>query len=294
MFKRVLISTDLSDGLYRLVNFIPSLAANGIERIVFLHTVPLWEEGRIPREDTEKIDLAKSRLSPALDNVPDGVEVKIEVVTSNKPDETILETAKTHNCDVTILGANIHTLLDEKLFGSTSACISEHTETPLMVLRPQLISTYTCEELSLRCRHLFRYLMIPYDDSKSARYLVQQVEQYALNRNDHSLEKCLLIWVLEEVGLRELRGEELLEQARNTLETIKTQLSKLDLEVNFEVRWGQRLQEITDAALEHDISAIAISTTRKNKLLDWSIPSFSNEVLRCSWHPLIFFPPPRK
>ena len=144
MFKRVLIPTDLSDGLHRLVHFVPNLAASGMEKIIFLHTVPLWEEGMIPREDTEKIELAKSRLSIAGESVPDGVDVKIEVVTSNKPEETILQVAKTHNCDLIILGANIHTLLDQKLFGSTSAQISQQTETPIIVLRPQLISTYTC------------------------------------------------------------------------------------------------------------------------------------------------------
>lgn len=291
MFKRALISTDLADGLHRLVDFVPDLAASGLQQIVFLHTVPLWQEGRIPREDTEKIEQGKSRLSVARGTSE--VDVKVEVFTSNKPHEAILQTAETYQSDIIILGASTHSLLNEKLFGSTSVTVSQQTETPLMVLRPQLISIYTTEELSLRCQHLFRYLMIPYDGGDSADYLVQRVKQYAQDRPRSGLSHCLLIWVVEEGGIRELRKQEELKAARSALESVKTDLSQLDLQVIVEVRQGDAVPAIFDAALEHDIAAIAISSLRHNKLLDWSVPSFSNQLLRRSWHPIVFFPPPR-
>jgi len=292
MFKRALISTDLSDGLHRLVDFVPDLAASGLQQIVFLHAVPLWQEGRIPREDTEKLQSAKSRLSVA--QVPSGVDVKVEVFTSNKPHEAILQTAETYQSDIIILGASTQNLLNEKLFGSTSVTVSQQTETPLMVLRPRLVSIYTTEELSLRCQHLFRYLMIPYDGSDSADYLVQQIKQYAQDRPASGLSHCLLVWVVEEGGIRELRKHEELQHARETLASVKADLSQLDLEVIVEMRQGDPLPEIFNAALEHDIAAIAISSLRHNKLLDWSVPSFSNQLLRSSWHPIVFFPPPRE
>jgi len=290
MFKRALISTDLADGLHRLVDFVPDMAASGLQQIVFLHTVPLWQEGRIPREDTEKIEQAKSRLSAAQGTSE--VDVKVEVFTSNKPHEAILQTAETYQSDIIILGASTQTLLNEKLFGSTSVTVSQQTETPVMVLRPQLVSIYTTEELSLRCQHLFHYLMIPYDGSDSADYLVQQVKQYAQNRPASGLSHCLLIWVVEEGGIRELRKPQELQVARSALESVKADLSQLGLEVIVEVRQGDAQAEIFNAALEYDIAAIAISSLRHNKLLDWSIPSFSNQLLRRSWHPIVFFPPP--
>lgn len=292
MFKRALISTDLADGLHRLVDFVPDLAASGLQQIVFLHTVPLWQEGRIPREDTEKIQSAKSRLSVA--QIPSAVDVKVEVFTSNKPHEAILQTAETYQSDIIILGASTHSLLNEKLFGSTSVALSEQTDRPLMVLRPQLVSIYTTEELSLRCQHLFRYLMIAYDGSDSADYLVQRIKQYARDRPASGLSHCLLIWVVEQGGIRELRKHEDLQHARVALESVEAELSQLDLEVIVEVRQGDPLPEIFNAALEHDIAAIAISSLRQNKLLDWSVPSFCNQLLRRSWHPILFFPPPRE
>ncbi|NEO51139.1 MAG: universal stress protein, partial [Moorea sp. SIO4A3] len=35
MFQHCLICTDFSDGLYRLVEFVPSLAAGGLKKIIF-------------------------------------------------------------------------------------------------------------------------------------------------------------------------------------------------------------------------------------------------------------------
>jgi hypothetical protein len=40
----------------------------------------LWDEGEIPRIDQEAIDKARDRFQERLKNVPEGVEVKIEVI----------------------------------------------------------------------------------------------------------------------------------------------------------------------------------------------------------------------
>lgn len=290
MFKRALISTDLSDGLYRLVDSVPALAQSGLEQVVFTHCVAL--EGIIPKTDNDKIEWAKSRLSVLRPNISDSLEVKGEVVSSVKPHETILEVAKKHRSDVIVMGANIHTLMDEQFFGSTSRSLAEHTDIPIMVLRPQLVSTYTSEELNLRCRYLFRYLMLTYDGSSSAQYLLQRVKDYAQNRPANSLEKLLLVWVVEEGGRRDYKDVDYeLEKAKTELEKVKEDLSDLNLEIEVEVRQGEIIPQIFESALMHDISAIAVSSNRKNKILEWSSPSISNKILRRSWHPIIYFSP---
>lgn len=290
MFKRALISTDLSDGLYRLVNSVPALAQSGLEQIVFTHCVAL--EGMIPKADNEKIEWAKSQLSVLRPNIPDSLEIKGEVVPSVKPHETILEVAKKHHSDLIIMGANIHTLMDEQIFGSTSRSLAEHTDIPIMVLRPQLVSTYTSEELDLRCRYLFRYLMLTYDGSPSAQYLLQRVKDYAKNRPENSLQKLLLVWVVDEGSRREYKDVNYeLEKAHTELEKVKEDLSSLNLEVELEVRQGEIIPQIFESALMHDISAIAVSSNRKNPILEWSSPSVSSQILRRSWHPIIYFSP---
>jgi nucleotide-binding universal stress UspA family protein len=291
MFQRCLICTDFSDGLQRLVDFVPSLAAGGIKQIVFLHSVPLWNEGEIPRVDDQGMNEARDRLAVALQNVPAGVEVRVEVQ-AGQPTEIILKVAKAYQSEIILLGTSNRTLLNEKLFGSTTINLSQRTLMPLMTLRPQLISTYTNEELDLRCQHLFRYLLIPYDSSDAANYVVQQIKHYAQNRPAKSLEQCLLCWAVPEGGRREPKDYQV-KQAQEKLKSVKAELESLNLQVHVEVRQGDPVPEIVAAAQVFDISAIAVSAGKSSRRLEWSVPSFSGEVLRRSWHPVIFFPPPK-
>jgi nucleotide-binding universal stress UspA family protein len=290
MFQRCLICTDFSDGLYRLVEFVPSLAASGIKHIVFLHSVPVWEEGEIPRINQEGIDKARDRFQQQLKNVPEGVEVTIEVP-SGRPIDTIPKVAKHHKIDVILVGMPIRSLLQEKLFGSTSAGLVRACTTPLLSLRSQLISTYTREELDLRCRHLFRYLLIPYDGSNASQYLVQRIKQSVQHQQNRSLEQCMLLWVVGEGGRREVPKDYQIEDARAKLQAVKAELEQLGLQVNAEVRLGNPYEEVLDAALEYDISAIAISSDNLGKLIEWPVRSFAGELMRRSWHPVLFFPP---
>jgi len=292
MFQGCLICTDFSDGLHRLVEFVPSLAAGGIKQIIFLHSVPLWQEGEIPRIDQEAIDKACDRFQDSLKNVPEGVEVKIEVP-SGRPLDTIPKVAKTYKPDVIFAGMPIRSLLQEKLFGSTSAGLVRVCVTPLFTLRPQLICTYTREELDLRCRHLFRYLLIPYDGSDAAQYLVQRVKQYTQNRSNNSLEQCMLLWIVNEGGRREVPKDYQMQEAQEKLDAVKAELEQLGLQVNAEVRLGNPYEEVLDVAMEFDISAIAISSDNMGKLIEWPVRSFAGELMRRSWHPVLFFPPQR-
>lgn len=142
MFQRCLICTDFSDGLDRLAEFVSSLAAGGIEQLIFLDSVPLWEEGEIPRIDQEAIEKAQHRFQERLKTIPDGVEVKVEVP-SGRPVDTIPKVAKTNQVDLIIIGMPIQSLLQEKLFGSTAAGLAKACVTPLLIVRSQLVRTYT-------------------------------------------------------------------------------------------------------------------------------------------------------
>ena len=290
MFQSCLICTDFTDGLYRFVDCVPNLAKCGLKKIVFFHSVPLWEEGEVPRVDDEKMKQAKQRLQKASDNVPDGVEVQVEVI-SGKPLDTIARVLKKHPVDVIMTGTPIRSLLQEKFFGSTSTGLAKLTPQPLNIIRPELITTYTLEELDLRCRHLWRYLLIPYNDSKTARYLIEEIKKYAKDRPENSLKQCMLMSVVDDCGRKSVLAEQRVEEAETKIATVKQELEALDIEVNTLVKIGDPLQEITTAALDYDISAIAIATDYRNSLLQWTVRSFANDVMRSSWFPVLLFSP---
>lgn len=289
MFQRVLICTDFSDGLHRLRHFISSLALAGMKQIVFLHAVPLLERGIIPQVDSEKIEQAQTRFAEAIGESPTDVEVKIEVQ-SGKPVDIILKVAQTYRSQLIILGSQSRSLFTEKLVGSTMATLSRRTPIPLLVLRPQLIYAYTSEELILRCQHLFRSLLLPYNGTQPADYLVQEVKQLAQQQSGRYLQQCNLCWVLEDTGRREIPRKILPQQAEQALSQIKADLEVENLQVEIEVREGYSVTEVLEAAAMGDISAIAVSSGTIGKLQEWLVSSFAAELLRFSWYPILFFP----
>ncbi|MEM7592314.1 MAG: universal stress protein [Cyanobacteria bacterium P01_A01_bin.83] len=290
MFQSCLICTDFTDGLYRFIDCVPSLAQCGLKKIVFFHSVPLWDEGEVPRVDKEKIEQAKQQLQKALDNAPDGVEVQVEVL-SGKPLDTIPRVLKQYDIDVIMTGTPIRSLLKEKFFGSTSTGLAKITSQPLNIIRPELITTYTREELALRCQHLWRYLLVPYNGSKTARYLIEEIKKYASDRPENSLKQCMLMSVVDDCGRTSMLAEQREAEAETNLKEVKQELEALNIEVNTLVKIGDPLQEINAAALDYDISAIAIATDYRNSLLQWTVRSFANDLMRSSWFPVLLFSP---
>jgi nucleotide-binding universal stress UspA family protein len=288
MFRRLIVCTDFSDGLQRLVDFVPSLAIAGVQHLTFLHCVPLNESGAIPRVDQDKMLAARDRLSGAIAQAPAGMDVKV-VVECGRPTDTILKVAKEVHSDLIVVGTPVRGLLAEKIFGSTAIALYDRTPIPILALRPQLISTYTTEELSLRCQHLFRYLMLPYDGSETAKYLIEQIKLH-ISQPNRVLEACYLCWVLDEGDRRGILREPKIQAAQAALTAVKAELISLNLRVETEVLLGSAVSEVLTASLEPDISAIAVCHRAKNQFLKMAVPSFTAELLRQSWHPVIYLP----
>ncbi|MEM8804924.1 MAG: universal stress protein [Cyanobacteria bacterium P01_G01_bin.38] len=289
MFKQALICTDFEDGLQRLVHFVPGLATGGLEQIVFFHNVPLTPDREIPKVDTEKVEAAEQQLSIAQQGVPEGTMVGIEV----QPGRTIaniLESAKANGSDVIFLGMPTRTVLTERLFGSTTMGIAKQTNIPLMILRPQLVATYRESELTLRLQSLFEYLLLPYDDSRSAQYLIEQIKQQVQSTSNCKLKHCLLCWVIDDSIRKELRGANPISHAEAKLATAKAELEALGISVTTEVRQGDPQDEIFKSAEVNDITAIAVCSAKSSLLARFSAPSFTSKLLRSSWHPILHFP----
>lgn len=288
MFKNCLICTDLTDSLTRLKDFIPSLGKSGFKQIIFAHNVPLWEEGTIPRIDHEKIKQAQDFFAPILlENYPD-IEVKIEIV-SGKAVDNIRNLIKQYQCEVVFVGTPQRSLLQEKIFGSISMAVEKTTKIPLMVLRPQLISVFTAEELALRCQHLWQYLLIPYNGQQTANYLLENFKKIVTNNPNNTVKKCLLCWVIDEGGSKEISNFHQ-QEAREKLAQVKQDLENYGLEVLTLIRKGNPNHEILQVATEYDISAILISLNYKRNLLQLTVSNLAKDLLLNSWFPILCFP----
>lgn len=285
MFKRVLICTDFSDSLQRLANFVPNLAKGGMEHIVFFHSVPLTAR-EIPGVDEEKVSAARQILAKAESAVPSGTTVVIDIA-SGRASENIVRAAKKYQPDIIFSGMPTRSALNERLFGSTTLDIADKVSAPILIMRPQLVSTYRNAELAHRCQNLFNYLLLPYDGSASAQTLVGKIKRQIQENPQGALETCLLCWVVEDSG-RMARSNP--EQAQIELDKVKADLEGFGTEIKTEVRLGDPLIEILKSGEVNDISAIAICSGKSSGLLKLTVPSFTTAILRASWHPIIHFP----
>ncbi|NEQ52118.1 MAG: universal stress protein [Leptolyngbya sp. SIO3F4] len=286
MFKVALICTDFEDSLKRLIKFVPDLVQSGLDQVIFFHNVALTNDREIPKIDEEAIAKAQLELAPASEAVlPGGKSVVIDVC-SGRVIDNISKVARCYNSDVLILGTPTRSLLTEKLFGSTTTGIANQLEIPLVILRPQLMATYREQELAIRCRTLFTHLLLPYDGSNSAKYLVAQVKSKA--QSSGYPKQCTLCWIIDDCVRLELRESE--SQVQTQLDKVKADLEPTGIEVFTEIRLGDPQSEILKSAEVNDISAIAICSGKSKGILKWSVPSFTSALLRSSWHPVIHFP----
>lgn len=293
MFQRALVSTDFKDGLYRLGKVVPSLVEGGLGNIVFFHNVAVQTDRSVPRVNEEGMEKARQRLQEIVQKAPEGATVEIHV-TCGRPSDNILSQVKETSSDVLFLGMPTRNVLSEKLFGSTTMGLVERTPIPMMILRPQLVSTYTTEELAIRSRNLFRYLLIPYDGTDGANKFLKTLQAQLRETPPPPSHKYLLLWVIDDSIRRELRGDNPMEEAEERLHKAGDILRELGAEVETEVREGDPLEEILLAAEQYDISAIATSSRGIGGFMRWSVPSLTREILRQSWHPVLFFPRPHE
>lgn len=243
----------------------------------------------IPRIDTDKVEQAQKILATAQTAVSVGVTVEVKVE-SGRPTDVIMKVAKEQQADLLMVSYSLRNDLSEKLFGSTTIDLYRRTPIPLLSVRPQLISTYTTEELDLRLRHLFRHWMVPYDDTAAAQYLVAQVKQRVQQQTHPVLQACNLLWIIDDCDRREIPREPFIQAAQTKLASVQAELAALNLQVVAEVKSGTPVLEVIEASLEPDISAIAVCGNARNSFLQKSIPSFTQSLLKHSWHPVLYFP----
>jgi len=108
----------------------------------------------------------------------------------------------------------------------------------------------------------------------------------------HALQRVHLCWVVEGLRRRDLPTNYQVDAAREVLATVRSQLEALNLTVDpVVIAEGDAVAESLETAQVSDVSAIAITAHSPNKLLDWSVPKLTDELLRRSWHPILYFPP---
>jgi len=291
VFKRLVIATDLRDGLHRFSRFLPSLEAGGVEAVTFVHGVPYRDMGVWVREDTEALAAAEEKLT--LPTNTGGVQVQ-RVIRSGKPAEVVVQAAQEVGGDLIIVGTQQRNVLAEKLVGSDALSIMRKCEIPVMVIRPQFVQVLTAEEMDLRCRHLFYHLMLPYRGRPESQHLLECVLAQVQNTPVPRVECCHLVWVVTDPIRRDFDPDpQEIQRAHQELQTVAAKLSPYIPQVYTHVRTGQPVEACMTLAQTLDISAITLTEEHMTRLWDLSL-SLGGELLRRIPYPLILFSSPDK
>ncbi|HIK25596.1 MAG TPA: universal stress protein [Thermosynechococcus sp. M46_R2017_013] len=290
MFKNILISTDLHDGLPKLTHYLEALKAAGARKLIFLHARPINEEGDKPRLRAEKLQQVRELLKVDTTKVP--ADLKAEAIIENRrPADAILDAVEKHQIDLVLVSRPIRSLLDEKLFGSTTIEVLQRIKVPVMILRPQVLWVMTTAELNLRCQNLFRHLLVPYDHSPSAQHLVQKLREGVKKPEQASIGSLTFCWIISDAGKGELGVGEQRPKAEKILADLKQEFTSYGLNVETEIRFGSPVVEAQLAAYDRDIHGIVVSSGSVGKIWELSIPSFAGEIIRRCVFPVIYFPP---
>ncbi len=292
MFKNVLVATDRQDGLQRFGKCLEDLHRGGIERIAFVHSIA-WQEDSIgiPEDITPEVQAQQAQLQELLSDIPAGLEVKALVQVS-KPVNLILKGIQQYGSDLVITGMDTHNLLTEKLFGSTTMTLLPKLKIPLLVMRPQLIATFTLEELRLRSRHLFRCILVPFDFEEPRQQLLNHLSR--LLPNTPHCQTVTLLYVIDPSARRnqgtdvEVLKRKAEADLAQVIEPLSEQVKPVQLRTL--VRVGSPLKEILATAADEDMTAIATASPNVGGFWEWSVRSLTGEILRRSWHPVLFFP----
>jgi nucleotide-binding universal stress UspA family protein len=143
MFKKLLVPTDGSQPAVAAAGKAVALAHETGARIVGLSVKPRFhpftlrpEQVEDTRGDSWDVDLhAKDHLA-ALERLATAAGVPFEpvVMTGDRPWEAIVETARTHGCDLVVMGSHGRSGLGSLLLGSQTQHVLAHGKVPVLVV----------------------------------------------------------------------------------------------------------------------------------------------------------------
>ena len=297
MFERVLVATDLEDGMSRLGLCLKDFHDSGVKKLGFVHAVPWGDRqlGGLPASHDKDIAAAKQAIErdiapgKAASTLDPTIYVKV-----GKPGEILQRAIEEFEADVLILGPPGRSLLAEKVFGSTTMKLIQHLKIPILIVRPQLVASMTVAELKLRCAHTFDYLLVPCDLESPRQRLLDMLSPLLCQQT--KCEAVRLLAVIDDSSRRfaEEDTEELCRDADAKLRELGAYFTEQvghSLSIDYSVRVGSPVKEILATAQEEDITAIATSSTNIGKIWELTVPSITGEILRRSWHSVLFFPP---
>lgn len=140
MFTRILLATDGSPNVEGALDYARDLALRDDAQVVVVYAFPSvpgylgepWRERFIESnvaEGQRVANLATGRLRAA------GLDVVVDVL-EGPPADAIVRAARSHRCDLIVMGNRGHGQLTSLLLGSVSHRVVAHADVPVLIVKP--------------------------------------------------------------------------------------------------------------------------------------------------------------
>ncbi len=280
MFKRALVSMDLSPATAALVSSLPGLRDYGVEEIVLVHVAkPVAYPVSASIAEVDLVRQRLGRLEATL--VEQGFRVEVDVPIGAPATEVTRE-AEERKVDLVVVGSRSHTRIHDAFIGSVAWEIVRRSRVPVLLKRIEASRPDPEAALEIRSSGLPNRVVHPTDFSDVATQAFPWVE--ALARR--GVERFTLLHV-HPVGNEEARAE-----GRLRLERLAERLMEAGAtEVEVEVRGGSAPHEEILAVGGHDAESLVIMGTHGRGFFpEIVLGSESRQVVRRASAPLLLVP----
>lgn len=281
MFRRALVSLDLSPATEALVSSLPGLKDFGIEEIILVHVAK--PVGFPVSQAIAQVDQLRQRLQRLKGSLEaKGFVVEIDVP-SGAPAVEVVREAEERGAEVIVVGSRSHSKIHEAFIGSVSWEVVRRARVPVLLQRIEASRRDPEAALEIRSSGLPDRVIHPTDFSPVAERAFPWVE--ALARQ--GVEAFTVLHV-HPVGDDEARstGRERLEELAERLRTAGAR------DVRVEVRGGTPSEEILALGGRDPHHLVVMGTQGRGFLPEVVMGSQSRQVVRMAAAPVLLVPAP--
>ncbi|MCX7770837.1 MAG: universal stress protein [Proteobacteria bacterium] len=284
MLKKILVPTDLSATSYNLLDSLKVFKNYGTEEIVLMHAIDTKYTLTIPEntiEETQKLLENQAELLTKYD-----FKITTDLRTGT-PWKEIVESAKSHNTSLILIGSHGRSIAGEIILGSVTSELIEQANMPILIIKMTEFDTEKKARTSAtKLEHLFDHVLFPTDFSEE-----NKACKNFLKENKNLIKKLTIIYVQEPILLEqplEFNVEELDAIAFKRLEDIKKQIGIEN--TNLEVLHGKPSLEIIDYIESGRFNLVAMGTRGLGLTARILLGSNARYVIRHSKIPVLIIP----
>lgn len=280
MFKRAIVTTNLSENSNTIIGHLEKLKSYGTEEILLLRALNVRQASSIGLAyEADGIETSLSNEKNILED--QGFRVEVRTVTG-RPENEINRIAVQEDYSIIVVGAKEETLLRQAFFGELAYDIIHNSEKPVLLVRLGDESSIEMES--------HRHILFATDFSENSEIAFESVKGLI----KLGAARVSMVHV-QDKSIVDTESKEQLENLnrvdRGRLEIMEKILKeKRDIEVDIVLKSGSPSVEILKLVEELKVDLVVMGTHGRGFVKELFLGSVSNHIARHSKSPVLLIP----